>query len=289
MHMVLTTIWLSLAIALLAATAAGVGLFWRGSGNPHPFTTLRGQTAQISGRGLYRYDTVLMAEGFKGQDAVILFAGLPLLLVSVLLYSRGSLVGTLLLMGTLGFFLYVYMSMLLGAAYNRLFLLYVALFSASLFAFTLVFTSIDRDLLAARLATGAPRVGLAVFMFASGLVTLTVWGAPLVSALIKDSTPDRLDTYTTPVTFALDLAIITPAAILSGALILQGAALGVLIAVPLLVLILMLVPLIILSTIFQRSAGVQFTTGEMIGPVAGFVVLGLIAAWFLVALLRAVG
>jgi len=31
---------------------------------------------------------------------------------------------------------------------------------------------------------------------------------------------------------------------------------------------------------------VPFTTGEMIGPVAGFVVLGLIATWFLFDILR---
>lgn len=51
-------------------------------------------------------------------------------------------------------------------------------------------------------------------------------------------------------------------------------------------MIVLLAPQIILSTIFQRVAGVPFTTGEMIGPVVGFVVLVLIAVWLLVTLLR---
>jgi hypothetical protein len=41
-------------------------------------------------------------------------------------------------------------------------------------------------------------------------------------------------------------------------------------------------------TIFQKAVGVPFTTGEMVGPVAGFVVLGLIGAWLLIDLLRGV-
>ena len=119
-------------------------------------------------------------------------------------------------------------------------------------------------------------------MFASGFVTLVVWGAPLVAALIKGSAPDRMDSYTTMVTYALDLAIITPATFLSSILVLRGEPLGYAIAVPLLTLIITLAPQIILSTIFQKSAGVPFTMGEMNGPVSGFVVLGVIAAWLLV-------
>ncbi|MBZ0296448.1 MAG: hypothetical protein K8L99_28055 [Anaerolineae bacterium] len=281
--------WLSLLIALLALVAAGVGFFWRSAGTPHTVSTVRGQTAQIYGRGLYRYDTLLIGAGYKGHDAVVLFLALPLLLVSLFLSGRGMLAGHLLLTGVLGCFLYFYASMALAAAYNRLFLVYVALFSSSLFAFILTFSSVDPAVLAAQISPSVPQNGLAIFMIVSGLVTLVVWGVPLVSALIKDTTPDRLDTYTTPVTYALDLAIITPSTLIAGALISQGVALGYLIAMPLLVIIILLAPLITLSTIFQKAAGVKFSTGEMIGPVAGFVVLGLIAIWLTVSLLQGIG
>ena len=119
-------------------------------------------------------------------------------------------------------------------------------------------------------------------MLAAGLITLFVWGAPLINALINDSPPDKMDSYTTMVTYALDLAIITPATILCAVLVLRSNPLGYVIASPLLILLVLLVPVIILSTIFQRSAGVPLTTGEMIGPVAGFVVLGLIAVWLII-------
>jgi hypothetical protein len=62
---------------------------------------------------------------------------------------------------------------------------------------------------------------------------------------------------------------------------------GHVVAAPLLTLIVLLAPQIVLSTMTQKRAGVSFTTGEMIGPVAGFLVLGLVAAWLLVDMLVA--
>ena len=47
-----------------------------------------------------------------------LAVGLPLLVVAAWLAFRGSLRGQLLLTGTLGFFLYTYMSMCMLTAYN---------------------------------------------------------------------------------------------------------------------------------------------------------------------------
>lgn len=280
-----TLIALSALVAVLAAFAAGTGLFYRSPGEPYTFTTLRGQDVQIYAQGLYRYDTVFTGAGFKGQDLTALLLGIPLLVIAILLYQRGSLGGHLLLIGLLGYFLYVYASMTLAAAYNPLFLLYIALFSACLFAFILAFSTINLDLIAAQIPA-LPRRGLAVFMIAAGLVTLVVWGAPLVSALMQAAPPERMDSYTTMVTYALDLALITPATFLCAVLVLRGAPLGYVIASPLLALIVLLTPQIILSTIIQMRAGVPFTTGEMVGPVSGFVVLGFLAAWLLVSILR---
>jgi len=274
-------------IAAFALVAAAGGLFVRSGTGPFAFTTLRGQQAQIFGQGLYRYDTVFFGAGFKGQDAVVLFLAIPLLLISLVWSSRGSLAGHLLFIGILGYFLYVYASMALGAAFNPFFLVYVAIFSASLFAFVHTFSSLNPSSIAAHIER-LPGRGIAVFMFLAGLVTLTVWGAPLVTALAKAAPPEKMDIYTTMVTYALDLAIITPATFLCAFLVLRGNPLGYALAVTLLTIILLLAPQIVLSTIFQRSAGIPFTPGELIGPIAGFVILGSAAAWFLFNILRTV-
>jgi len=60
---------------------------------------------------------------------------------------------------------------------------------------------------------------------------------------------------------------------------------GYAIASALLMIIVRLVPYIILATILQKSLSVSFTPGEMIGPVAGCVVLGAFGIWILVRML----
>ena len=89
---------------------------------------------------------------------MVLLLGVPFLIASIVVYQRGSMLGQLLLTGALGYFLYVYASMALGAAYNRLFLLYIIIFSASLYAFIQVFSSIDLDLVATQIPVGLPRL-----------------------------------------------------------------------------------------------------------------------------------
>ena len=181
---------LSLLIVVLALVAAGTGLFSGGGGGPSSFTTLRGETVQLYGQGLYRHDTLLIGSGFRGQDAVTLAVGVPLLVVSSLLYRRGSLRGGLLVTGTLAYFLYAYASMAFGAAYNELFLLYVTLFSASLFAFVLAFASIDPKVLASRVSGGLPRRATAAFLFVVGLVLAAVWlGLSLLPPLLRGCRP----------------------------------------------------------------------------------------------------
>ena len=280
---------LSWFIAALALVAASAGLLADSQAGPVSFTTVHGQVSELYGGGLYRNDTVFVAAGQRGTDAVTLVLGIPLLVASSLRYRRGSLRGALLLTGTLGYFLYVYASMALGTVvYNELFLAYVVLFSASLFAFVLALTGIDRTAMAARFSAAMPRRGPVLFLFASALVTFVVWSTPVVDALVRGMAPARLDMYSTPVTTALDLAVITPAAVLAGALILRFVALGYLLAISLLVLEVMLAPLLAAQTVSQLWAGVSFPAGQIVGPIAGFATVALIAIWVLVAILRTI-
>ena len=116
-------------IIILALISAGLGVFWQGEGRSYEFQTLRGETVMIQGHGLYGYETVSIAAQAVAQDVVTLLVGIPLLIVSVFLFRKGSLRGKLLLSGTNAYFLYTYASFLFGAAYSMLFLLYTALFS----------------------------------------------------------------------------------------------------------------------------------------------------------------
>ena len=277
---------LAALLGLLALIAIGAAFLWPAVGAPFTFTSVRGQQVQIYGHGLYRYDTLFTGAANRGTDAVTLLVALPLLAYATLLYWRGSLRGTLLLLGTLIYFLYVYSSYALGTAFNPLFLLYIALFAASLFAFVLLFASIDRHLLAEHLAPDLPRRAVAIFMFFSGLATLAIWLQPLLTELAQNQLPAFVGSYSTKITDVLDLGIITPATLIAGTLIWRRAALGYLVGFSLLILEILLTPMIAAQTVSQLSAGLVFTPAQIIGPMVGFATLGLLALWVMVILLR---
>ncbi len=279
---------LSLAIIILSFVAASIGLFWQDDGQSFPFTTLQGQTVQIYGQGLYFYDTVFSGAGSRGTDAVTLFLGIPLLISFLILYRRGSLRGTLLLIGTLFYFLYVYAGLALGTvAYNRLFLLYIGLFSTSLFTFVLTLKTINLQHLSIHFTPRLPQYPAAIFVLISGIFTAIIWLSPLITGLIQAQPPATLSSYYTGrVTDALDLGIITPSTVIAGILILRRAPIGYLIALSLLVLEIMLFPTILAQTVFQMVAGVSFTPTEIVGPITGFVTLSLCSLWVAISILR---
>src|ERR1044071_2547363 len=98
--------WVIPLIAILAAITAGVGLFSTSGEGPFHFTTLHHETIELYGRGLYKYDTPLIAIGYRVSDAFTLSVGIPLLLTSFWMVRRGSTRGKILLTGALLFFLY---------------------------------------------------------------------------------------------------------------------------------------------------------------------------------------
>ena len=98
--------------------------------------TARGATVTLYGEGLYAADTWLIGAGNRGQDLAMLIFELPVLLLVLRWYRRGSPVAPVVLAGVLAFFTYYYVSQVFGIAQNRLFPLYVA--AASLAGFSLV-------------------------------------------------------------------------------------------------------------------------------------------------------
>ncbi len=215
---------LSLLTGILALIQSGVGLFWQDGGSPFSFTTLHGQTVQMYGQGLYHYDTFFKAPILRGTDAVTLFICIPLLVIAVWWYARGSLRGGLLLAGVLAYFLYNSASLALGVAYNNLFLVYVSSFSTSLFALVLTLRSIDAQALAGRLNGGFPRRGIAALLFVAGLAVLVAWLSDILAALFSGGVP-AIASYTSDVTYVIDLGLITPLCFLSGIQILRRAPL----------------------------------------------------------------
>lgn len=258
-----------------------MGLFMTGGTVPFEFTTLRGETVLMNGTGLYALDTFFKTPILRGTDALTLFVCVPLLVIALVIYRRGTLRGKLFLTGILSFFLYNSVSVVTGVAYNDLFLLYIVYFSASLFAFILSMQSIDLKALSASASPKLPRKGIAILLFVAAAALLFAWLGDILTPLITGSLP-KIASYTTEVTYAVDLGIIAPVCIIAGTMLLRRNDAGYLLA-PILLIMLAIVGLMVsLQTFFQLSAGIALTPGELIGKAGSFMILAAISTWFIV-------
>jgi hypothetical protein len=278
---------LSLLVAVLAAAYAGIGLFSTGGNGPFEFTNLHGQTVEIYGQGIYRNDAAFRAPIFRGTDAVTLFVCVPVQLLAIAWYRRGSLRGGLLLTSMLAFFLYNSASLGFGAAYNDILLLYIASFSISLFALVTAFQCIDLNILAARTSSRLPRLWVAVFLCLAGL-SLVIWLVDIITALASDGVPPNLGPYSTESTYVLDLGVILPTAYLAAVLVLRRSPWGTLLA-SILITVNITIGLVVASqSIMQALDGILLTPAQYAAYVAPFVTLSLFAIGLIVAIQRSI-
>lgn len=195
---------LTLLTGALAAIAAATGLIWP---------------------GMYR-DNAFVTAAWRGNDAVTLFVALPLLFAAMARARSGGLAARLVWLGALDYLMYNFAFYLFGAAFNRLFLLYCALFGLSAYAMVFAFLAIGAA------QPGAPAVpavgrrpglrwnrgmalaqGYAVFV-AAGLSFIYV--AQSVAFIVTGVLPAIVERtgHPTSVVFALDLTLLVPALVL---------------------------------------------------------------------------
>ena len=221
---------LASVVASLGVLAAGTGILTGWGHVSRTFVTLRGETVSIQGGGLYGHESVSIAAQAIGQDFVTLLIAVPLLLTGVRMASRGSTRGLLLRSGVLAYFSYTYLLMAFGGTYNELFLVYVALFSASSFGFILSIMSIDPIRLKEQFIPRFARRPVGWSLVGFGALLALLWLGRIVPSLLTGKTPPGLESDTTLFVQAGDLGIIVPTAILVGVLLVRGRAFGYLLA-----------------------------------------------------------
>lgn len=280
-------LWLVPLIAILALIGALAGLFLPGGDGPFTFTSLRGHDVEMFGRGLYQYDTLLVGAALRGTDAVTLLISLPLLVLFFWKARRGSQNAMLALLGVLFYFLYKGASLTFSAAFNPLFLVYTALFSAGLFAVIIAMTTFDLASLAKRVQPGFPHRGAAIFLLFAGFGTLLIWLSEVIPPiLVAGGAPEIMGTYTTLFTHGFDSAVITPAAVIAGVCLLRRNPLGYLLAAPILILCTLIGAVVIGQTVVQTLVGLVFPPQIYIGMIGTWIVMGAFAIGLTVSFFR---
>jgi len=221
---------LVICISVLALGACIAGLFISGGSGQHEFKSINGEIVKIYGSGLYRNDSIAMVAQGKASDFITAIIGIPLLLISLYFTNKGSLRGKLMLTGTLGYFLYTYISYTFLWMYNPFFIVYVVLMTLSLYAFILCFMSFDIEDMPSMFNKNLPVRLLGGFQLFIGFVIGMMWLGKIAPSIFGGTPPVGLEHYTTLVIQGLDLGIIVPTAVLSGILIIKRKPLGYLLS-----------------------------------------------------------
>lgn len=183
--------------------------------------------------GLYGTDTALMP-AFLGQDLLNLIVGEALLLVSMWLAVRGSLVGLLMWPGSLLYVTYDYGFYVLAAPFGPLFLAYIALVTMSAYTAVGILVSIDGDLAFRRFAQRVPSRVIGGTLIVIALLFIALWTMLSINGL---SAPGGLGAIPRSVVI-MDFTVQLPALLVAGVLLWRRRPFGY-VAVPGLLLQLM--------------------------------------------------
>lgn len=224
----------TVALAVLAAVAAGVGLLVP---------------------DVYRDSEPLLAQIY-GQDLVTALVAVPVLLVALAAARRGSRRGEVVRLGVVGYLLYTYGSYAVMTVFNELYLVYVALFGLSLFAFLGGMLGREAATLGDAVEGHSTRPYAVFFVLTTALIALA-WLGDVVPAILAGTVPDAIagTGLPTPVIQSLDLAVLLPALALTAYFLRDGRPWAYAVTGVLLVKIATLGLAVLTMGMFQARAG----------------------------------
>lgn len=277
-----TVSFLVLCIVVLSLVTSLIGIFPSQSNGEYEFKSIHGEKVKIYNQGIYRHNSISLVAQGKAQDIVTVLLGIPLLLISLYLSNKESLKGRLLLTGTLGYFLYTYISYVFLWMFNSLFIVYVILMSASFFSFVLTMMSFDLENLHLHFNKKLPVKFVGGFQIFFAIALGMLWLGNIIPSSINGTVPEGLEHYTTLVIQGLDLGFIVPIAVISGVLILKRKPLGYLLSSVIIIKGITMGTAITAMIIGMVYAGVQVSFMEIVM----FPIINLIIIYCLVLILK---
>ncbi len=273
---------LIILIMVVAVYATFNGIYPQtGKGN-WQFESITGKMITIYGKGLYEHMSADVAIQGIAQDYVTLFAGVVLLLISLVLARKNYLRGLYLLSGTLLYFFLTYLFYTAMAYFNRMFLAYVFLMGASLFAFILTLFSYRMDKLVKNLISEKIPMIAGIFLMVNALMIALLWLQIIIPPMLDGTViPEQVEHYTTLVVQGFDLGIFLPFAFISGYLALRKNPWGYLFTTIYMIFLSLLMTALNAKIIFMALNGANVIPVVFIMPV-----INLSAIIFSILLLR---
>jgi uncharacterized protein (TIGR03382 family) len=153
--------------------------------------------------------------------------------------------------------LYTYAMYSYATYFNTLFLVYVALFSASLFALIDLLAHLNPEQVRASLRPTLPTRVIAVYCALVGLFFLVAWLGQIVPAILQGTTPEPILLAKTPTSavHVQDLAVVLPLFLLTAVWLWRRRAWGIVLAPMLLILADVMLLALLAMGVFMAQAG----------------------------------
>ena len=178
-------------------------------------------------------DNYLVTSGWYGNDLATLLLAVPVMAVSLILSKRGSLRAQLVWLGMLFYSLYNYAFYLFGAAFNSLFLVYVSIFTLSIFALIFGIYSVNVRVILEHFKPGTPVKKIGGFMIIVALFLGLFHVAVSMNYVFTGQLPEMivvLDQSTNLIS-ALDLSLTVSFGLFGAILLWKRRAWGYVVAV----------------------------------------------------------
>ena len=267
--------FLAIITIVLAIVTSVAGLLSVNFTKAYDFVNQYGHTVEMYGYGIYAYDTFFQAPISIGTDICVLFVGVPMFIIAYMNYTKkGDVISRLKLIPIYAAVFYYAASLAFGLTYNRLFLVYVALFSCSLFGMFRHICNIKLEEIA------ISSKGLRLFLILSGIALIVAWLPDVIPSAIKGGTLSLIGVYTTNITYVLDMGIISPMCFITLYLLKTGNPIGTLLLAIILKLCIIVGIMMFPQTICQMASGCNIPIPALVTKSLSFVVLGGFAYYF---------
>jgi len=276
----ITVLVLLIAIASIIATTNGI--FTSDGPGQYEHQSIRGEKIIIYGKGLYQHMSEDVAIQGIAQDYITLFAGVPLILISLFIARKNSLRGLLMLAGVTAYFLVTYLFYIAIAMYNSMFLVYVFLLGTSFFAFIRIITSIDKNYLINSIKKERVLRNAGIFLIINAFMVALLWLGIVVPPLLDGSIiPHQVQHYTTLIVQGFDLGILLPSAFLIGYSAIKKNFYGYLFTIIYMIFLSVLMTALVSKILFMAKSGVNVIPVIFIMPT-----IAIVSITFSVLLLR---
>jgi len=277
---IMNTLNILIIFLLLIVTISGVCSFDKN--HTYEIVNQYGENIMIWGAGVYAHDSLFKAPIFIGSDFTMLLFIVPLYIVTFWkLQKKNNIENYIQCFGILSLILYYSASLALGVTYNYLHLIYIILFGMSFYGVVLLFTKLHTiSILQDKKYKYEITKGTSLFLVISGISLFIAWMPDIVSSLIKGTSLELIEVYTTEITYVLDIGIISPLMFISLYLVKQKKFIGYVLLRMILRVCMGVGIMLPIQTVFQLFSGISIPIPAIITKVLIFVMLALFAVFF---------